>query len=241
MISIIIPTLNEKSVIEGALKHLKEKLKNIPHEIIVSDGKSMDGTIETAKLYADKVVVWDKPTRQTIALGRNLGAESATGDYLVFMDADTFLIDPATLLQKAQEIFEQRSEIVALTLRLRVFAEMETLGDKLIFGSINMLYPFLNNVLHTGASGGEFQMVRTESFKKVGGYRGDLAAGEDHDLFRRLSKIGRTHFAKELVAYHTGRRGHTIGWPKLLWQWGLNYTTVLFFKRAAQKVWEPIR
>ena len=40
--------------------------------------------------------------------------------------------------------------------------------------------------------------------------RSRLAAAEDMDLFRRLSRIGRTRFESRLTVYHTGRRAHAV-------------------------------
>ena len=59
-------------------------------------------------------------------------------------------------------------------------------------------------------------MVRRDVFTKMGGFNEKLTAGEDHEFFQRLAKAGKTHFEKSLTVYHTGRREHEIGWPKLL-------------------------
>jgi len=70
MISFIIPTLCEESVIENTLqcinKYSGEK------EIIISDGNSQDKTIEIAKRYTDKIIVYKGEKRQTIGMARNL-------------------------------------------------------------------------------------------------------------------------------------------------------------------------
>jgi len=84
-------------------------------------------------------------------------------------------------------------------------------------------------------------MVRANAFRRVGGYNERLAAAEDHDLFRRLRKIGRTRFEKTLTVFHTGRRAHAVGWPKLLLTWAINGLSVLIFKRSASKEWEEVR
>ena len=89
-LSIIVVTLNEESVIKDTITSLKSL--TIPHEIIVSDGKSTDKTAEIAKQYADKVVVYSGIPRQTIAMGRNDGAAAATGEFLVFLDADSRIL-----------------------------------------------------------------------------------------------------------------------------------------------------
>ena len=84
-------------------------------------------------------------------------------------------------------------------------------------------------------------MFRTSAFKKIGGYNENLVAGEDHEIFRRISKIGQTHFEKSLLVYHTGRRAHKIGWPKLLLTWLKNSIWVPIFGKASSKEWEEIR
>ncbi|PJC57531.1 MAG: glycosyl transferase, partial [Ignavibacteria bacterium CG_4_9_14_0_2_um_filter_37_13] len=55
MISIIIPTYNEESVIEKTLQNLK-KIDGIAEtEIIVVDGRSSDRTVSIAKNYASVI------------------------------------------------------------------------------------------------------------------------------------------------------------------------------------------
>ncbi|MEI6711131.1 MAG: glycosyltransferase [bacterium] len=70
MISFIIPTLREASVIEKTLLWISQY--NGEKEIIISDGGSDDGTIEIARKYTDKIIVYKGEKRQTIGMGRNL-------------------------------------------------------------------------------------------------------------------------------------------------------------------------
>jgi glycosyltransferase involved in cell wall biosynthesis len=240
MISIIIPTRNEEKIIGITLAALKTKL-SLPHEVIVTDGASTDKTVELAKMYADKVVEHNSPNRQTIAEGRNAGAAAATGEFLVFMDADCSFLNPEDFFKVALEDFND-PRLVALTGWLRVLPEYETLADRIIFNAQNIWMSLLNNVFHYGVSpGGEFQMMRTNVFRKIGGYNAALVAAEDIELFSRLSKIGRVRLDHNLKVFHTGRRGHKIGWPKLLSLWFLNTVWMMLFKRAYVKEWKVIR
>lgn len=238
-ISIIIPTLNEEKIIEKTLKSLREYHGDC--EIIVSDGKSTDRTIEIAKKYADKVIVYDGVARQTIGMGRNLGAASASGDFLLFLDADVSIPNPDRFFSITLNRFDKNSKLVALIPFIRVFPEMATLMDKIVFSIVNFNFYLMNNVFHKGAAGGEFQMVRADVFKKLGGYDETLSVSEDQEFFWRLCKVGRTHIEPSLVIYHTSRRAHKIGWPKLLWSWFINLLSVMFRKKAHSEVWEEIR
>ena len=239
MISIIIPTLNEAKIIEATLRTLAATL-TLPHEVIVSDGGSCDGTAELAARYANTVLVFSGPGRQTIGEGRNEGAKVATGDFLVFLDADCVIPEPDRFFAQALAYFEKDPGLVGLTAYLRVFPADETFGDKLVSGVANLGLRVANNVLRRGASFGEFQMIRREAFARLGGYRADLIAFEDTDMFRRLSRIGRTTIAPKLRVLHSGRRGHQVGHPQLIAMWLVNMAFVAIRDRTFSKEWRPI-
>ena len=238
MISIVIPTLNEEKIIEETLKTLKEFKGEI--EIIVSDGKSKDKTVEIAKKYTDKVIVYNDIKRQTIGKGRNDGAAVAQGEYLVFLDADVHIVNPTEFFEKAVKVFEADKKIVAITTYIKVFKEFETTSDKIIWWCLNSSYILFNNIIGMGGASGEFQLIKKEAFVKVGGFNELLIGGEDHELFRRLAKIGKTRFAKNLTVYHTGRRGHKLGWPKFVGVLILASLPV-FIKKYFLKEWKEVR
>ncbi len=244
MISIIFPTLNEESVIADTIERIKSKM-TLPHEVIVSDGKSNDRTVEIARLHADKVVEYTGETRQNIAMGRNAGAWAAKGgpeDFFVFMDADCVIEDPDTFFTEALNNFKKHPKLVALCAWLKVLPKKETLTDKIVFDLQNVFCIIVNDVFRKGISpGGEFQMMRAETFKKLGGYNEKLVASEDVELFRRLTKLGRVKLDHKLVVMHSGRRAHKIGWPHLLSLWFLNTVWMSFAGRAYTKEWKPIR
>ena len=240
MISIIIPTLNEAKIIESTLRTLAATL-TLPHEVIVSDGGSSDRTAELAARYANTIVVYSGAGRQTIGEGRNDGAKVAAGDFLVFLDADCVVPEPDRFFAQALAHFDRDPGLVGLTAYLRVFPADETFGDKLVSGVANLGLRVANNILRRGASFGEFQMIRREAFACLGGFRADLIAFEDTDMFRRLSRIGRTMIAPQLRVLHSGRRGHQVGHPQLIAMWLVNLLFVAFRDRTFSKEWTPIR
>lgn len=241
MISIIIPTLNEEKTIEKTLQSLRELSNDYNHEIIVSDGRSTDRTIEIAKKYNTKIVVYDDTIRQTISNARNLGASVASGDIFVFLDADVTIPDINAFFKKALDLFNKEEKLVGLTVRIKVLPESETLTDKIILGTFDYVNLFLNNVLRFGGASGEFQMIRASTFKKLTGYNEKIVVAEDIDMFQRLAREGKTKIEMSLKIMHTGRRAHKVGWPKLLWEWSINGLSVLIFNHSFRKVWEEIR
>jgi glycosyltransferase involved in cell wall biosynthesis len=239
-LSIVIPTLNEESIIRRTLDSLKRGLTIVPFEIIVMDDGSTDRTVAIAREYA-RVITIDPKNKDTIAWTKNHGAAQAQGEYLLFLDADVILPNPDDIIRRALAKFAADPQLVGLTAKLRVYPEDETWGDWLCFGMVNWSHWLNNNVLKVGSASGEFQLVRTDVFRAIGGYDAKLAVAEDNEFFRRLRKRGHTRIAMDITVLHSGRRAHRIGWPRLLLEWGLNWFSVIFRKRSFHKEWRVIR
>lgn len=238
-ISIVIPTLREEQYLERTLKNLQSL--QLPHEIIISDGGSTDGTLEIARRYTDKIVVWDKSHRQTFGEAKNAGAALAQGEYFVFIDADVILPEPEHFFREILNFFAANPKVVAATVPLKVLPDHARFGDRFFMEPLNIWYILSNNYLHFANASGEFQMVRADAFKRVGGFSEHLIGGEDTDFFNKLGRIGRTRIYTKLAAYHTCRRPHKVGWVKLYFIWLWQGITVLMFKQTAMKEWKVIR
>ncbi|MFM9885562.1 MAG: TIGR04283 family arsenosugar biosynthesis glycosyltransferase [Burkholderiales bacterium] len=93
MISIIIPALNEARALPATLRSVASQ--TAPFEVIVVDGGSTDGTAMVANRCAqdhqcaDRVRVIAAPRGRATQM--NAGAFAATGDWLLFLHADTLL------------------------------------------------------------------------------------------------------------------------------------------------------
>ena len=235
MISIIIPTYNEEKYIGFTLE--KFKPLTLPHEIIVTDDKSLDNTVSIARQYTDKVLVPDIK-HKTIGANRAVGVKASSGEFLVFIDSTCYVTDPNDFFTKALNDFSTNPNLVALTGKLRVTPELETWKDRVMYFLFNTTHHIKNNILHTGEAAGKFQMVRRDAFDKIGGIREDLVTREDADLFIRLSKVGRTMYDPHLMIFHSGRRAHAIGWIRLLSIWMINTLWVAVFKTSKSKNWE---
>lgn len=100
-ISIIIPVLNEASVINRTLAQFVDMPGTNTPEIIVVDGEENAGTINAIKNKSVKAVLTSKGR----GLQMNRGAEIASGDILLFLHADTIL--PSNALKKIQSALDE--------------------------------------------------------------------------------------------------------------------------------------
>ena len=90
LISVIVPALNEGSVIRRCLASLQQqRLPSDCFEVIVVDNGSTDRTREIARSFGGSlaVTVLERSGVRIAAL-RNLGAATARGEFLAFLDAD---------------------------------------------------------------------------------------------------------------------------------------------------------
>ncbi len=239
-LSIVVPTLNEEKLLEGMLRQFTgERKQRFRLEVIVSDGGSSDATLTIARRYADEVVENTGGTRQTIALGRNLGAERSKGDTLVFLNADTLIDDPDLFFERLVDALDDRATIAA-TCRVEVFPEDRRFSDAVFHGFFNWLFRMMN-VVGMAMGRGECHVVRRAVFMAAHGYDPTIAAGEDYDLFRRLGRMGRIVYFDDMVVYESPRRFRRYGYLGVMGSWFVNYLWVTILHRSVSSHWKPVR
>jgi glycosyltransferase involved in cell wall biosynthesis len=181
-ISVIVPAFNEEKLLGASLAEIKTAARAFQDrgwlcELIVCDNNSTDRTADIARSAGARVVF--EPINQ-IARARNAGASVATGDWLVFVDADTH---PGEKLfaDVAREIASGRTLAGGVTLRLdqRLF----------IAGLITQLWNFSSRI--TRLMAGSFIFVEAAAFRQLGGFHNELYAAEELELSQRLKKLAR--------------------------------------------------
>lgn len=115
-VSIVIPAKNEAGNIAQCLNAVLRQETPFTYEIIVIDSGSTDTTIDIVKRYPSVQLVQIEPEAFGHGKTRNLGAEMAKGDYIVFLNADavpinnnwlTNLICPLKEIQNLAGVFSR--------------------------------------------------------------------------------------------------------------------------------------
>lgn len=181
-ISVVVPAFNEERLLAGSLTSIQQAMRVFVGagwacELIVCDNNSSDRTAEIARAAGASVVF--EPVNQ-IARARNSGAARASGDWLVFVDADSY---------PSRELF---SEVVEQILGGRCVAGGATVafetGDTIV-----RLWLALWNAMSRAMrwAAGSFIFCEARAFRQIGGFSQDLYAGEEIDLFGRLKRLAR--------------------------------------------------
>lgn len=243
-ISLIIPVLNEERLLERTLLSFPRSLRERHGaELIVSDGGSTDRTVDIAWRHADIVVEHHEERRQTIAEGRNRGAERASGELLVFINGDTIPVDAERFLAALAEVssgITAGSGIAAIACPVEIEPNERRTSDRLFHPCFNAYVRLLNR-FGLGAGRGECQVMPRTLFERVGGYNERMAAGEDFDLYNRLAQHGRIGDHRGLLVYESPRRFRRYGYLRVLFQWTLNGISVAVAGRSYSKEWEQVR
>jgi len=239
-ISVVVPTLDEEKLLAGMLGQFTPDLVRTHNiELVVSDGGSRDCTLAIARMHAHTVVENTDGTRQTISIGRNRGAEHATGDVLVFLAADTLFKDANEFFTVMAAEIEDPS-VAALTCSISVSPAEEGKIDRAYHGFYNWLFSMMNKV-GMGMGRGECHVMRREVFDRVHGYAESIAAGEDYEIFQRLKRVGQVRFLRDVRVYESPRRYRRYGYLHVTGSWFLNFLSVFFLGRSVRKEWKPIR
>jgi len=108
MISVIAPIYNEKKTLETNILRIREALYDYPHEIIIVEDNSPDGSgqlaDELSKHYPD-IKVLHRPMKMGLGTAYKDGFHLTTGDLIVSIDSD-LSHDPSYLPNLIEQSFE---------------------------------------------------------------------------------------------------------------------------------------
>lgn len=200
-VSIVIPALNEELYIANLLASLSSQtFKNF--EVIVVDGKSKDKTIKITKHF-QKILPSLKVTKAPhngVSFQRNLGANAAKYDTLLFLDAD--VIVPPTFLEKSLAEFKRKRADVATASSFFIHGSQIDYLSSLIFNaSIDLTKSFFP------ISYGSTIFAKKPVHNKIGGFNQKMTFGEDSDYCQRAAKAGaKFDLLKSSFPYTSARR-----------------------------------
>ena len=176
-ISVIIPAHNEAALLGATLAAIRAAAAGLDHEVIVADDGSTDATGAIARAGGALVV---RHERRQIAATRNLGAGAATGDLLVFVDADTCITRSALL--EAIRAVEAGAVGGGGTVRFEGRLPLYARGLIPIFTVLSRWVRM---------PGGCFMFCTRRAFDACGGWDESVYAAEENLLARALKRQGR--------------------------------------------------
>lgn len=247
-VSAIIPVYNEEKVVKNCLDSLKKQ--TIDCEAIIVD----DGSTDSSAGFANC-----RQNHQGPGAARNLGAAKATGDVLVFVDADMEfepdfiekLIDPITTLPDGKQVIGTYSTDEFLLNKDKPFARcwnqnfgrsIEKMDPRGYSTKATGIYKLLKNILEKfeGKRAGEeknrvFRAILREKFLSVGGFDVNVGYTDDWSLSQKLNDFPAV--AKGAIYYHRSPDNLPEIWRQARWYGKNEFLT----KNIVRRIYNLVR
>ena len=240
-ISAIVCAHNEAHYLSACLHSLLAQSR-IPDEILVINNASTDETRAVA-LEVPHVRVVDEP-RKGLVRARETGRLAASGDILVYLDADCRA--PLMWLGRVERHFQRDPDLLALSAPYR-FYDWDWWGRSLIRAYDFTLAPatqcLVKHLLRIGTIfyGGNFA-VRHEALERIGGFDTSIEFhGEDTNLGRRLFAAGKVALVRDCYLYTSARRYVAMGKGKVIRLYVRNFTHELLHHRPKDTTHVDVR
>ena len=222
-ISVIIPARNEGNNLPALLESLK-KQDIQPFEIIVVDDNSSDKTFDIAKSFGVNVIsIKNRPEGW---LGKNYacytGAKIATGEILLFLDAD--LILKPTAIRKLTCTYKNNTVLSVQPYHFmeRTYEQMSMFFNAIAVAAVGVCYPGKDKSI--GLFGPVIMIDRNQYFDFGGHEIVKNEVIEDYMLGEKLRKLGiecNLYLGYDSISY----RMYNGGFKQLIWGWSKNFSS----------------
>ena len=226
VISILIVSFNTKDLLLECLNAVRRETEGIPHEIIVIDNCSNDGSAELIETRFPGIILIKNTLNQGFAAANNRGFQIARGRYLVLLNTDAFL-SPGTL-NRAIEKMDADPQVGVAGARLvgrdgswqpsarqypsilNDFLHLSGLAAKYpsstFFGRCDRTWAPPEDPCETDWVPGAFSILRKSVLDKVGGFdERFFLYYEEVDLCLRIKAAGyKICYWPDLVVTHLG-------------------------------------
>lgn len=220
MISVIIPAHNEEHYLRRTLDAVNRQAYSRFEVIVVANGCT-DKTVGVACYHCHRLLV---EPQKGLGRARNLGADAAAGELLVFLDADTVL-EPNALATIAEEFTPGHAAGT-----LKGMPDQPRWVYRGLYGLKNLVHRWS---IHQGSAG--VILCWKNDFEAAGGFDETLQVMEISELIKRLRPWGKYRFIGKTAAITSMRRYERTGawrtaalWIKL---WVESWFTDLRYKR----------
>ena len=211
LLSIVIPCRNEERMIGKTLRSLaKQTIVSRDTPVFIADAFSTDNTRHVIKIFSSRlnitVIEGGLP-----AVGRNRGAAMVNTRYVLFLDADVELADEYTLENALHNAERNELDLIIPCLKIINAGPLDRLFE-------SCYYLTAKTKILGSFGAGMFLFLRTEAFKRIGGFNENLALGEDWELTRQIDRR-RFEICDNVVAYTSNRRFENMGYWNTFYMW----------------------
>jgi glycosyltransferase involved in cell wall biosynthesis len=225
-LTVIIPCKNEESYIYRTLESIAKQINYKGVRIIVADNFSTDNTkSEISRACTEFDLNLEIVEGGPVSIARNNGASYATTPYIVFIDADTILLD--TRIFSFSMFLSKELNYKLITCRTKSLSN--SWRSKLIFRIFNFIQA---NLLKSPFSTGVYFFTERDEFNRLGGFDELVTQSEDYLLSKKYDRKDFT-ILKQYVGQDDRRfkKMGYIGFLKLIIKNYINRKDLSYFRK----------
>lgn len=213
MVSIIIAAYNVADYVAEAVDSaLAQTWPNT--EVVVVDDASTDGTFQVLTRYESKIKLIHLDVNAGSARARNVGIESAAGEFIAILDADDVFM-PERVERMVGYLIDHPDMGIVSTEALHILGTDRTRRPfhtlpEFVFHEADQDVHIMESMFT-----GHKIMLKKELFKNFGGYDEQFRNCQDWELLIRIITSGvKAGFIPEPLAYHRVRPGSVTTIPE---------------------------
>lgn len=207
LISVIIPTYKGEDLISSTIdKVLNQTYQNLEIIIVDDNGKGTTSQLNTEKLLLTNypsVKYHVLPVNSGATIARNVGGELAQGMYLNFLDQDDDLLPEKIYSQ--WEVFSKGESNLGLVYCSRIEKFIETGREQIVKANFKGDLKGILGLNHIGPP--TVTLVKTEAFRRVGGFSKKYKFKAEIELYIRLSPFYTFDYVAEPLVVYNRRSG----------------------------------
>jgi glycosyltransferase involved in cell wall biosynthesis len=185
VISIITVCFNAERFIEQTIESVLSQ--TYPHiEYVIIDGGSTDSTVNIIRKHESRLAFWQSQPDRGVSHAFNLGFAAATGQWLLYLNADDFLLGPTVIEHMAPYLIQHSEKDIVFGRVMLVTRDEEPRSLPLpkIYGSPWRweIFRLVNTIPHQAS------FINRRYFERVGGFDENFRIAMDYELFLRRGK-----------------------------------------------------
>ena len=194
VITVIIAVFNGEKYLQQCIDSVANQTY-VDRQIIVVDGGSYDNTLKIIKLNQEKLSYWVSELDKGIYDAWNKGLKQASGDWICFIGADDYLMDPGVLKKLSYQLSLVPENIKIAYGQIMIIdaagSALYALGES--WGSLKKRFQQLMCLPHPAV------MHRRSLFATHGMFDESFRIAGDYELLLRELKEGEAQFLPDIV------------------------------------------
>ena len=179
--TIVIPCRNEENYIERTLQSIENQQFVKGTRVIIADAQSTDKTREKIVKYALRSRLNIEIIEGgSVAFGRNAGAKLADTKWIIFMDADSILMESDILMETIYSFIFHKKTLIT--------CKQKPTNKNTLLSIFHKIFNTIQKWMPETFSTGVFFAIDKKTFLKLGCFDESVHQSEDYLLSRKIGK-----------------------------------------------------